>query len=64
MKKKQKPLKPGQLVTVENRVYRITKSSLNYPCVICDCKTCHTTMTMTECFRLSIPYNCHLKLVK
>lgn len=64
MKKKQKSLKPGQLVTVKNRVYRITKSSLKYPCAICDCKSCRMIIAIMVCFRLPIPYDCYLKLVK
>lgn len=64
MNKKQKSLKPGQLVTVENRVYRITKSSLGLPCLICDCTPCCPIMNVMICFRLLIPHNCYLKLIK
>ena len=33
--KEWKPLKPGQLVTIENRVYRVTKAEQNAICHGC-----------------------------
>ena len=36
-----KKYKPGQLVTIDNRVYRICKEShFNWACTQCDCITC------------------------
>lgn len=62
MDKEQKRLKPGQLVTVDNRVYRITKCSLVFPCELCDCTICLKIMIVKLCFRT--PHDCYLKLVK
>lgn len=64
MKKKQKPLKPGQLVTSNNHIYRVTKVCKGLPCPLCDF-TCTELVSFTIvhlCDR--IPSNCYFKLVK
>lgn len=54
-----KKYKPGQLVTIDNRVYRVCKeSNFNWACTQCDCITC-----FNECVDV-IGLRCYLKLIK
>lgn len=54
-----KKYKPGQLVTIDNRVYRVCKEShLNWACTQCDFVTC-----FSGCI-YAIGFRCYFKLVK
>lgn len=56
-----KKYKPGQLVTIKNRVYRICKTNYICACVKCDAyNLCH----YSDCGFVSICINTYLKLVK
>lgn len=59
-----KKYKPGQLVTIDNRVYRVCKGPIASGCRSCDlCTTCSTTLFVERC-RYAIGFRGYFKLVK
>jgi hypothetical protein len=67
---KQKVLKPGQLFTYKNHVYRVKKVKVEAVCDHCELKECKNMyITFPSCRwnyggKYLIPYNCELTLVK
>ena len=59
--------KPGQLVTINRRTYRIIKksNSLGHPCIFCEFKRLESDeYPCKQCFQGTLmPYNCYLKRI-
>ena len=56
--------KPGQLITVDGHVYRITKASESNTCKHCvNCKRWPSKCKQFGCLG-HVPVNCYFKLVK
>lgn len=58
--------KPGQIVTIRGKKYRITKDTVDFDCTVCDhCdmpvgrEPCHTCL-----WGHKMPDNCHLQEIK
>ena len=62
-----KMLRPGQFVTINHIVYRVTKILKPHGniCIHCDIRTHIGTYSFCPlCYRHNVPLNCTLKLVK
>lgn len=59
-----KKYKPGQLVTIDNRVYRVCKTPIALGCHFCDlCATCSTILFVERC-GYALGFYGYLKLIK
>lgn len=59
-----KKYKPGQLITIDRNVYRVTKYKFDYfICLSCDLKCDYICSTIVQCLK-RLDNNCYLKLVK
>ena len=65
--KKHKQYKPGQLITILNKVYRVCalreESRSFSACIFCDAKIECNHGNVAACM-YSMPYECYLKLVE
>ena len=67
-----KILKPGQLTTINNRIYRVTKCSASFSCLQCDFYMCNGSHYPYQPYCLIhpnnvpflLPFGCMLRLVK
>ena len=63
-----KILKPGQLTTINNRIYRVTKCSASFSCFQCDFYMCNGSRYPYQPYCLIcpilLPFGCMLRLVK
>lgn len=61
-----KKYKPGQLITIDKKVYRITKPQIDIPCLHCDLKggCTRTVIPTTDLICLDVIDLNYLKLVK
>lgn len=63
MDKNKKPFKPGQLATIGNHIYRVTKGGC-YTHTVCDfCGKFYRPEVFILCI-LRVPVGCYLKLIK
>ena len=66
MKTKIKMYKPGQLLTIDGKVYRVKRkeNSWRYVCALCDAKNKCFRQPSNEIMCKSTPPDCYLQLVK
>ena len=64
-KSKNREYKPGQLITINNKVYRVTKSSMLFACSECDFVKTRPKQCSKFCFGFDdkMPGDCYFKKI-
>lgn len=60
--------KPGQIITINSKIYRIKRTSYVFPCVFCEClhegNICKVVCFQNVNLLIKLPSNCYLKLIR